>query len=496
MRRLPLVLSLVFAVPLFADSSSLVVSAPDITDTGASGNIVLNVDVRQPILGDASGVTADVAFSPGFTFVAAHGADCAPQADVIRCTLPTITSGNDVRFDVVATPPAKVGHFFASITATRPSPYAVTTASAQITLYDRFDVTTTADDGAGSLRAAINASNAVCVVGHPCRIAFAFTEPPGTLGWYRVEPQSPLPPVDAFELILDGTYRNTIPVEIRGSRSFGEGLVIRGNSVTVNGLSITGSWANGILADGGNGFVISNNTIGADPVGNVIPNGLRGITVAHGSGTIVANEIRGNRRSGIFVTANLPQKILANRIIDNGASGIYVGPVTYPVEIDGNVISGNHDFAIGTDTNVLRVAVRQFNSMFDNGAPFDIGMDGPGVVRHQDLAPSPAAPTIVSARYDAAHGDTIITVVVNPTPVFNSDSYSVYLFRNRGLDRDGRAEAEAELAGRPATPNTPTVFVLHVDLRGQYITAMTVRSEAVEEPDDASSELSDGVLVQ
>ena len=472
MRKLPLVLSLVFGFPLFANVQ---LYAPPITDTDASGNVVLRVNVHNLDSAGAS-LTADVSFSPGFTFVAAHGADCTPQSDSIRCTLPTISGGNAINFDVVAAPPASVGHFNASVKI------GTTTAGSQITLYDLFDVTTTADDGAGSLRAAINATNAACVAGHPCRIAFAAT---GSL--FRIETQTPLPAIDAFEIVVDGTYKNAVPVEIDGSHAFGEGLVLRGNIVTINALRITGNWANGILVESGS-FGISNNTITA--------NGLRGITIAGGSGSIVANTISGNARSGIFVTSNLPQTIVANHITDNGASGIYVGPVTYPVDIDGNVISGNHDFAIGTDTQVLRVAVRENNPMFDNGAPFDIGMDGPGVVRHQNFAPTPAAPTILSATYDPVHGYTSIVVVINPTPTGLSDSYSVYVYRNHGLDRAGRAEAEGVLAGRPTNPNVPTQFLLHVDLRGQYVTAMTIRSAAVEEPDDASSELSEGVLVQ
>jgi len=342
----------------------------------------------------------------------------------------------------------------------------------------------------------INASNAVCGAGHPCRIAFAFDSGSlGPFGWARIEPQSPLPPIDGYQVLVDGRYRNSIPVEIRGTRAFGDGLVMRGYAVTVNGLSITGNWANGILVDGGIDYVISNCTIGTDPAGNVVPNGLRGITVASGSGTILLNEIDGNTRSGIFITSNLPQKIVANHITDNGASGIYIGPVTFPIAIDSNVISGNHDFAIGTDTNVVHVAVSPYNSMFDNGAPFDIGMDGPGVARPQQSAATPAPPKILSATYDAAHGDTIVMVDSGSKPL-PGVAYVVYIYRNRGVDRAGRAEAEAEVTGAVVRTDGIAEAVVHLDLRGQLITAMTVRSATIDDPPEASSELSDGVVVQ
>ena len=232
-----------------------------------------------------------------------------------------------------------------------------------------------------------------------------------------------------------------------------------------------------------------------------VPNGLRGITVVRGSGTIRDNVINGNSRSGIFITSQASLKILANRITNNGASGIYVGPSFGQINVQGNVISGNHDFPIGIDVSAVRVAVRD-NVMFDNGAPFDIGLDGPGVHVSPLGSRIEPPPAITSAVYDAASGDTVVTIDVNPFYV-NFDTDTVYVFANHGLDRAGRAEAETFLGTvsiqRTATsPKQATVvFRAHADLRGQIITALTLRSSPFDfDTQEVSSELSDGVVVR
>src|SRR4029079_12973299 len=181
-----------------------------------------------------------------------------------------------------------------------------------------------------------------------------------------------------------------------------------------------GFFANGVVVDqplSSSPYHIENNVIGSDPSGAPVPNGLRGIAIAQGWGTIRDNTISGNARSGIFAAGPTGHTyILDNRITNNGASGIYIGPSTlHPsfivqVDVQGNTISGNHDFPVGTDSTVRRVAVRD-NVMSGNGAPFDIGMDGPGL---QPLVFDQPAPTITSAVYDAASGDTVVTIDVHP----------------------------------------------------------------------------------
>jgi len=115
---------------------------------------------------------------------------------------------------------------------------------------------------------------------------------------------------------------------------------------------------------------------------------------------------------------------------------------------------------------------------------------------------SEPVPAITSAVYDAASGDTVVTIHVNPFYV-NFDTDTVYVFANHGLDRAGRAEAETFLGTvsiqRTATsPKQATVvFRTHADLRGQIITSLTLRSSPFDfDTQEVSSELSEGVVVR
>ena len=109
-------------------------------------------------------------------------------------------------------------------------------------------VTTNADSGAGSLRAAIEAANAS---GYPTQIHFAINS-----GYQKICPLTPLPEVTA-PINLDGTTQpgytvdpvanngiNGLPlIEISGScqTSFSRaGLVIKGNSSTINSIIVNG----------------------------------------------------------------------------------------------------------------------------------------------------------------------------------------------------------------------------------------------------------------
>jgi parallel beta-helix repeat protein len=498
MRAALVTLLLTFSSPLLA-SPPIDVTAHDVDALDAEGNLDLSFLVRNLVPFDLAGVTAVADLSAGFVFVKAHDADCAQSGKALRCTLPTIGAGQTRVFDIVLKPPAMRGRFLVPVAVTAQD--STVHAVSHIVLGVPFVVTAAADAGPGSLRQAIVDANRDCVAGVPCRISFSIQEPLPERGWYTIEPLSPLPPIEASEIVVDGKYLNGVPIEIRGTHAYGDGLVFRGANVTLSGLSIDGFWSNGVVAENVGQLLIANNVIGSDPSGAPLPNGLRGITIVRSYGTIRDNTISGNARSGIFITGETQMRILDNHIANNGASGIYVGPSFSRVGVQGNVISGNRDFPIGIDAGAALVAVRE-NVMVDNGAPFDIGMDGMDVhvlPRGSRIEPRPA---ITSAAYDAASGDTIVTIELNPLYV-NFDTDTVYVFANRGLDRAGRAEAEtfvgtvSTMIDARSPRNVTLVFRAHADLRGQILTAMTLRSSNFEfETQDVSSELSDGVVVR
>jgi hypothetical protein len=501
MRSILVTVLLALSLPLFAADPppTISVTAPDVEELDANGNLVFHVAVANIATVDVADVTAQFSFNGLFALVSARGADCAKASDLtFQCTLPSIAVGKTDDFEVAFKPPVTHGRLAPSISVTAHVPYVSTVfVSPNASIYEPFVVTTTADDGLGSLRQAIVAANRTCGPVVPCRISFAIDEPVPPRGWYTIEPQSSFAPVDVGEIVIDGRYHNATPVEIRGTHALGDGLVLRGSVITVSGLSIDGFFDNGVVIDQKNPstFRIAGNVIGSDPGGAPVPNGLRGVAVVRGSGAIEDNTIAGNARSGIFVTTDLPLRIAANRITGNGASGIYVGPSNPRLDIAKSVISGNHDFAIAIDPRAVLVAVRD-NSMFDNGAPVDIGMDGPGAASAPSSNVIEPAPRIATAIYDAAIGDTVVTIDVNPLAV-HFDTFTLYVYANRTLDRAGRAEAEMFLGTVPAEAKTIVTFRVHADLRGQYVTAMTLRSsEYTEFRDEVSSELSDGVVVR
>ncbi|HEX9459137.1 MAG TPA: right-handed parallel beta-helix repeat-containing protein, partial [Thermoanaerobaculia bacterium] len=293
----------------------------------------------------------------------------------------------------------------------------------------------------------------------------------------------------------------------------GDGLVLAGAIHTIRGLAINGFRGNGILAAGGNSLAsfpqltISGNDIGTDPTGEVaIPNLDRGIRVIAGQGVIQNNVISGNGRSGVFVDSGVVS-VLENRIgvsasgaaLGNGASGIFYGrtDATFLMlrEIRGNVIANNRDFAIAAVTGV-DVVVRE-NSMHDNGGlAYDIGLDGVSPTPSGLAAGLVERPLVISARYDAVAGDTIIDLLLNATPPAASHTtYTLYLFASSHLNRGGYAEGETFLAKGSGNLVLGEVRV-HSDLRGQYITALTERFVDFGDLQlTASSELSDGVRV-
>src|ERR1051325_619016 len=497
---------LALAPPLLAADASIRVTSPAVDGTDVAGNVNLHYTITNTGTVDLPGVGAVVEVPPNWTFTSARGGDCLGFSGSARCKLPALPAGQSLDFDVALRPPAGPGRYLRTTAFSANELPSTVFRLTDVTLYAQFVVTTTADAGPGSLRQAIADSNRDCAGGSvrsvPCRISFAIAEPLPARGWYTIEPLSPLPPLDAFDIVVDGTYLNTTPIELRGTHVFGDGLVLRGTFDTLRGLWIDGFFANGVVVDqpiSAAPYLIDHNVIGSDPSGAPVPNGLRGIAIAQGWGTIRDNTISGNARSGIFVAGlNGHTYILDNRIANNGASGIYIGPsplhtgVIDQVDVQGNTISGNHDFPVGTDSTVRRVAVRD-NVMFGNGAPLDIGMDAPGL---QPMVFDQPAPTIASAVYDAASGDTVVTIDVHPVRR-NFDTWTLYIFANHALDRAGRAEAETFL-GSVSTNNAPTVvFRRHGDLRGQILTALTVRSTPFEfDTQEASTELSDGVVVK
>ncbi len=195
-----------------------------------------------------------------------------------------------------------------------------------------FEVTTTADSGAGSLRQAILDSNLVS--GGVNTIGFAI---PGQ-GVQTIALLTSLPAINN-PVLIDGFsqpgYDGTPLIELNGVRAPGaNGLIITGSDVTIRGLDI-GNFLSGagILISGAaaTGDTITANDIGTDPSGSTArPNGF-GVQILGGASmntiggatAAAGNLIAFNTGPGVQVEGgnSLGNQITANQDFSNDTQG-------------------------------------------------------------------------------------------------------------------------------------------------------------------------------
>src|ERR1051325_9408755 len=155
---------LALAPPLLAADASIRVTSPAVDGTDVAGNVNLHYTITNTGTVDLPGVGAVVEVPPNWTFTSARGGDCLGFSGSARCKLPALPAGQSLDFDVALRPPAGPGRY----------------------------------------------------------LLFPTAEPLPARGWYTIEPLSPLPPLDAFDIVVDGTYLNTTPIELRGTHVFGD----------------------------------------------------------------------------------------------------------------------------------------------------------------------------------------------------------------------------------------------------------------------------------
>ena len=219
-------------------------------------------------------------------------------------------------------------------------------------------VTTSADAGAGSLRAAITAANAAAGLD---TITFAIP----TTGTPTIGLTSALPTLTG-PVVIDGRTRpgaGTVVVNGSAAGTGTHGLTINAGSSTIRGLVIQGFGGNGILITGAGGNLIEGNFIGTDSSGlETTPNGANGVQIVDvpnntigGSVAASRNVISGNNGEGVRIDgANATGNIIIGNYIGvsasgsadmgNAASGVFIRRAPGNSVI-GNVVSGNGGFA-------------------------------------------------------------------------------------------------------------------------------------------------------
>jgi parallel beta-helix repeat protein len=446
---------------------ALSITSPDRLDDSRTGAIRYHIEntadvaANDVVIETYAGSNATVA---SFT---ADGWACAPRSEPgLRCTTVAPHEARDIVLNVTFPKREWRTQFFAIASMATPAAFRAlpNNKSADGIFYRVFDVTNVFDEGAGSLRSAIDAANAQCgndQVNIPCRIAF---EIPGTIA-----PRSPLPIVTAPDFAIDGEAQTTF---IDGSLAGdADGLHINSTIAIVRGLAIGNFARNGILLERGTAQVPTLNQDQRIEQNFLTGNGLRGVMALRFRGTIAANVIGGNARSAIFLYPATDTTIRDNRLgvaaaddspLPNGASGIFIGPQSNNITIENNVIANNSDFGIAVARPVT-IAIGANRFLNSGQRAIDVGLDGPSP--SEQNAP---VPTVLSARYDAASGDTIIegSGVRRAYPLRET----LYLYANSA----DVAEGNRFLGSTTVDGSAHFVFSVHEDLRGMFVAAAGV----------------------
>ncbi len=499
-----------------ADVSFVVNDRPDMTVSPFGANVQV-VDPGQTVVANfevlnsghfASNLLLHFTVSEGsITGVKSREWSCASAGDGFDCTLPTfpgrgLSSFHDTLLAVtaVAGNSHAAGTFALTAQLTESEPDAKPSDNVSTLGLPRrrwIDVTNTADDGDGSLRAAIRTANHDCAAGGYCRIAFQIPAPVPETGWFTIQPKTPLPTLTAMESFIDGSTQTTLTGQTNGDGpvvaidgrfvASGDGIAVGKDACRwlVNGLAIGNFPGYGISVQGFGSCrdylffqsAVTNNFLGVDPSGKEAWPNLRGVFVGSTFTSINGNTISHNQRSGIWIARYLAAFIVGNRIEANGASGVYVGPGA-EAAISGNQINDNVQMGVALDRDASDVAIQQ-NSMRGNGGlPIDVAMDG--VSRRQPDTDGPGnPPVILSAKYDPVAGATTVTMSL-PTTWGLNEGYPTFmdveLYANDGPNGQGEQPLGAFQIPSPKRPNPFTVTVKQ-NLAGKWITATDTRTK-------------------
>jgi hypothetical protein len=513
---LPLVLLLLLA-PIASAELQYYTDRPNIAPSNSGGTFVDNTQG-----GDAFDVVVEITPGPGLRLrtLSAVGVDweCAFTAASGTCRIGRFEAGrfDGVFFEVDATD-REGGHRPVTATLTARNVRTQTILFDVLTSHSAA-VTSSADSGPGSLRAAIEEANAhpLCGTDVPCIISLADN--------LYIAPLTPLPPIRKCNVGLyasDG-WEIAHPVKkvsLSGENvTSGNGIEIRAacandvQGVAIHGLAIHSWPENGVYisspaAHGANhfGHSITRCHIGTDATGLIArPNG-RGVVSdsPHDVVSVGDSVVSGNLRSGLAFyggrRASVGAKIGVDRAgnpMGNGASGIFTWGT--PLFVASSTIAHNAHYGVAIARGTPG-AVAIFNEIHSNGGlPVDWGLD--------DRTPPDDetdgilnAPRITDAFYSVNENRTVIRGTVRLRAGADGERYRIEAYEAlsaRG-DVSGRIGLPEIVVTPPAdgsAADIPFEISLFGDNRGKLVAVQTVARRGF--ADVNSSEISEGVAVR
>jgi len=490
----------------------ITVGAAPLLDLGLPFRLYIGLGNYSQIV--AHDVDATVDFSPDASVLSLPPGCINPMPGRVVCHVDALAgdvAGRTFALTLVAPPTYGSGSISFAATATEREPdfdsrSNAATSSSQ--LYNTFYVTSTANDGTGSLRQAILDANAA--TSGPITIAFRIGEP-SPVPWKTIRITSPLPPIEGYNVRVDGAtqssfFGDTNPdgpvIEISGSGSVdGDGLALTNCEGEIANLAINGFRGSGLSVTDSHrsptcfqyfGSTLHHLFIGTDPTGaEARPNGQRGIAVSlNGVATVHDCVLSGNDRSGIFDLSGV-MTIWGNRIgvkahsddpLPNGASGIFIGPGGYGTAIGsdiltpnlpGNVIAFNGEMGVAISSGVSNVSVRGNRIWSNGGLGIDIGLDGPTLSTRSQFGAPIDTPTLTLAHYDPVSKRTIVEGDTTAKSTGSTSTFSIDYYANDAAGHFGFGEGQRPIFATTNSSFTGTHFHIEFDgdLTGQFITA-------------------------
>jgi parallel beta-helix repeat protein len=341
-------------------------------------------------------------------------------------------------------------------------------------------VTSTADSGAGSLRAAIAGAN---VANSPAPDTIDFNIPttdPGysaSNGAWTIQPAAALPAL-AHPTVIDGYSQpgaapNTVAqgdnavilVDLSGTHvPTADGLLVTAGGSTVQGLAI-GGFANGIHLQGGTGDTIAGDFLGTDvtgsraqgnsnsgvwldgasgsTVGSTTPD-ARNIIAANGPGNSRdgSNVLLGNGASGDVVQGNYIGTDSTGTVALRGSSTIGIGVFVQsaPGNTIGGAAAGAGNVISGNASNGVEVTDLEGSTFNSDVTVIQDNLIGTDVTGTLPLGNGGEGITIAGSSYEDPANDTVAGNVIsaNTLGLFVSDATNNVLQGNRiGTDASG-----------------------------------------------------------